>query len=189
MNRRLTLDSRMLAAAALAAIAALVVLAVTRPEPTTDVLVAAAPGAAGTPLAALDLGTRPVSDSGGLVSSVDREAMADHVLLVDIEAGTPVVASILADPATGAGVDVIGLELASEAAVHGMLEPGDSVDIYVDTVPDAPVASDVPVVGVFTDGGSLGLGDVGVLLAVDDTLALVVAATDGSAIHLVRKGR
>ena len=55
MSRRVNLDSRMLAAAGLAAITALVVLAATRPEPTTDVLVVASPAAAGTPVAALDL--------------------------------------------------------------------------------------------------------------------------------------
>lgn len=190
MNRRLTVDSRMLAAAALAAVSALVVLAVTRPEPTTEVLVASAPAAAGTPMGEIDLDTRSVADPTGLVAASTRDEFDGHVLLVDLEEGSPVTQSVLAGPETGTGVDVVGVELTSDAAVHGVLEPGDAVDVYVTSAVDGPIARGVTVVGVFTDGGSLGVGDVGVLLAVDDDLApLVVAASDGDSIHLVRKGR
>lgn len=189
MMGRLTVDSRMLGAALLAAVAALVVLAMTRPPDTTDVLVAVTPAAAGTRLGDAELTTRPVSDPAGLIPADELTSIADHVLAVDLDVGMPLVMSMLGSPEGAGVVDVVGLELRSDAAVHGVLVPGDSVDVYVTSSPDQPVARSVTVVGVFTDRGSLGVGDVGLLLAVDDELApIVVGASDAGAIHLVRRG-
>ena len=188
MMRRLTVDSRMLGAAFLAAIAAVVVLSITRPPETTDVAVVSGPVAAGTRVGEAPLALRPVSDATGLVTATDIEALTDHVLLVSLEAGTPLVRAVLDGPDADA-FDVIGLELESAAAVHGVLAPGDAVDVYLDTDPSQPVATAVTVVGVFADSGSFGTGDVGLLLAVDGELApIIVGASSGDSIRLVRRG-
>jgi len=182
-------DSRIIAAALLAAVTAVVVLSATRPPETTDVLVAAAPAAAGTRVSEIQVTTRAVTRAEGLVVAAELKAVADHVLLVDLGTGSPLITDILSSPDVTSATDVIGLELSSDAAVHGILLPGDSVDLYLTTDPGDPVAIGVAVVGVFADSGTLGTGDVGVLLAVDDEIApIVVRAAAGDAIYLVRRG-
>lgn len=183
------MDSRMLAAAALAAVMAVTVLMATAPSSTVDVLVAATPAAAGSRVDSLELERRAVLDSTGLVPAADLAEVAAHTLLIDLEPGSPLVATAIEDPQGGHGIDVVGLELPSDAAVHGALVAGDEVDVYSTSDPATLIARRVVVVAVLGDGGSLGTGDIGVLLAVDDELAptLIAAAAD-DALHLVRRG-
>jgi hypothetical protein len=186
---RLAVDSRLLGAGLLAAIAAVTVLVATRPPETTSVVVVADPVAAGTPVHAIELEERPVTDSTGLVPAADLDLFVDHVLLVDLAPGDPVFQSALSAPETASESDVMGVELPSAAAVHGALVAGDEVDVYLVSDPAVPIATSVTVVAALTDGGSLGTGDVGLLLAVDDALAAsLVEAISTDSVHLVRSG-
>lgn len=187
--RRLTLDSRMIGAALLATVAAVTVLLATRPPDTVEVVVARAPVAAGTPFASTDLEVRGFGVSDGLVLAADRDSLADHVFTINIPAGSPIPVAALDAPGSGSGIDVLGLEIPSAAAVHGDLVAGDEVDVYITTDPGAPVAQRVAVVGVLIDTSALGTGDVGLLLAVDEVLApILVEAAAAESVHLVRKG-
>lgn len=187
--RRLTVDSRMIAAALLATVAAVTVLVATRPAATVDVLVATEPVAAGTPLESVDLVSRGVTVPDGLVLAADSGDLAAHVLVIDLAAGSPIPMTALESPALGSAVDVLGIEIPSAAAVHGALIAGDAVDVYLTTDPESPIARGVVVVDVLVDSSALGTGDIGLLLAVDEALApMLVEAVAAESVHLVKRG-
>jgi Flp pilus assembly protein CpaB len=187
--RSITVDSRLLGAALLSAVAAAFVLVATRPAPTTAVLVTEVPAAAGTPVEALRLVERSVVDPTGLVPASRWEDVSGAVLAVDVGAGIPLIDSVLL-PSGSSTPDVLGIEIPASAAVHGALAPGDRVDIHLVGAGGELLAGDVPVVAVISDDGTLGTGDVGVLLAMREGLApLIVEALHGDGLHLVRSGR
>lgn len=189
MTRRFTVDTRLVAAALLAAVAALVVLSLTTPPETVGVAVTEGPIAAGVRLADAELTTRQVVDPSGLVLADELDHLSDHVIGASIGPDAPLPVSLLRGPGDGAAVDVVGLELEAHAGVHGSLEPGDGVDVYVTEPEIALVAGAVPVVDVLVDDGALGAGTVGVILAVDSDLApSIIAASASGSIHLVRRG-
>jgi len=188
------IDRRAILGVALAAVAAALVLLVTRPPTTTPVLVAGSDLPAGTPLADLDVGFRSVPDTAGLVAGDDVGELAEWSLRVPLAAGEPIVPSLLQPPAVLAASSLLSLELASAHAVLGRLAPGDLVDVYatsrssLGTSETSKVATSVFVVDAQVTPAATG-DRVALLLAVDDALAarLTAAARNGD-LDIVRIG-
>lgn len=190
MSGRFQLDVRLVGAGILAAATALVVLLLTAPPSLQSVLVTrtAAPG--GVPLRSLDVAVREVEDDSGLVLADDAGDLAGHVLVASLGAGAPIPRSLLAAPADRRTPDLLGLELDSSTAVHGLLEGGDTVDVYAAADEVSLIASGVEVIDVMIDSGSLGSGSVELVVAVEGDLApRLIAAAQAGTMHLVRRGR
>lgn len=190
-GRRFEVDLRLIAAAVAALIAGLAVAAATSPPPTVEIVTAASAVAPGVPLADLELETRETGDPGGALLASDLDAVADHVLIAPLEAGDPLLASLLAPPSDRHGT-VIGLTLRSEQAVHGALRAGDTVAVYVtrDELPPRRLASSTLVLAATQGTAGLGSTDVSLLLAVDDRLARdLIRAQHEAQLYLVRVGR
>ena len=192
-----TVDRRTLAGIAMAAVAALLVLVLTRPAPTVPVLVAGADLPAGTALETLDVTVRQVENGTGLVLGDDLGELAGWTLAIPVAAGEPLVPSALRPPAMTTRPDLLALSLDADRAVLGRLAPGDLVDVYVTWPPaefGAPpttelLASAVAIVEVQTDPAGFGTAQVDLLVAVDDDLAAsLTAARRGGDIDLVRIG-
>jgi len=189
-----TLDRRRIIGLVLAAIAALMVLALTRPANQVAVLVAGDDLVAGQPLSEEDVTVRYVANGEGLVVGVSLGDLEDWSLRAPLQSGEPLVPSLLQAPQLAAYPNVIALSLDKEHAVLGNLVAGDRVDVYrttshgFDAAPiTARVASDVYVIqaAVATDG--INSDRVDLLLAVDETLAALIAgAARGGEIDLVR---
>ena len=184
------MDTRMVAAGALAIVTAAVVAGMTAPPDTTEILVTGEPIAAGARFEDVAIDSREVRDASGLIAAPARSDFGNHVFLVDLEAGSPIVSGVLTDPEPDSTLDLIGIELAPAAAVHGAIEPGDSIDLYLLSGEGAElIASEVPVMAVHRDQQALGAGDIGLLLGVDDDIApAIAAAVEEGSIHLVRTG-
>lgn len=118
---------------ALAAVAAALVIVVTRPAPTVPVLVAGADLPAGTPLAELDVATRQVADASGLVAGNELGELSTWSLRLPIDEGEPLLPSMLQSPERVAAPDLMSLELDAAHAVLGRLSPGDLIDVYATT--------------------------------------------------------
>ncbi len=188
-------DTRTLLGIGLAALAALLVLWMTRPAPTVPVLVAGSDLPAGTPLSALDLTVRHTSDPDGLVVGDEPGELSDWVLVAPIASGEPLLPSLLRPPEVQSAPDLLALEIDESHAVLGRIDPGDRVDVYASTSrPGEPavtrlVASSVFVVDSTVSESSVNGGQVQLLLAVDDALAaaLTTAMNEGD-LDLVRVG-
>ena len=188
-------DTRTLLGIGLAAIAALLVLWLTRPAPTVPILVAGSDLPAGTPLSGLGLGVRHTADADGLVLGDSRGDLTDWVLVTPIAAGEPLLPSLLRPPETQSAPDLLALEIDESHAVLGRLSPGDRVDVYASTSrpgEDAAthlIASSVYVVDAGTSDSSVNGGRVQLLLAVDDQLAATLtSAMNAGDLDLVRVG-
>ena len=188
-------DTRTLIGIGLAAIAALLVLWMTRPIPTVPVLVAGSDLPAGTPLSELDLSVRNTTDADGLVIGDEPGELSDWVLVTPLAAGEPILPSLLRAPEVQAAPNLLALELDSAHAVLGRIDPGDRIDIYASTSrPGEPtetrlVASSVFVVDATISDSTVSGDEIQLLLAVDDTLAATLtAAMNGSDLDLVRVG-
>jgi hypothetical protein len=190
----LQFDRRTLLGLLLAVGAGALVLVLTRPAPTTAVLVAEGPLPAGIPLGDLPVGVRRVSDADGLVAADSPAGLADWTLAAPLAAGEPLVPSLLRAPERRDRPDVLALSLQRDQAVLGELQTGDLVDVYVtgDGLEGPPVArlvaADLYVVTAGpAPGGIAGSERIDLLLAVDDFLAaaLVGARHEGD-IDLVR---
>ena len=189
MRRTFSVDMRLIAAAALAGIAALIVLGVTAPPERVPVLVAGSPLADGVRLSELDTTSRRVEDPTGLISESAAAELSDHVLSVPLSPGEPILESLLLDPHEENRVDILGLDLEAPAAVQGRLSPGDRVDVYAAGPEVRLIAESVSVVAVERDTGTLGAGDIHILLAVEGDMAgRLIAASGTDSIHLVRRG-
>ncbi len=190
-----SVDRRTLVGVALAAFAAVAVLTATRPAPTVPVLVATSDLAAGVPLAELDVGVREVADPTGLVVGDDIGQLSQWVLARPVDAGEPIVPSLLRPPETVSASSTMALSLEATHAVLGRLSPGDLVDVYVTTggpgegKTTTRVATDVYLVDAVLRPSSVGEDHVDLVVAVDDPLAatLTSAAAAGT-IDLVRVG-
>lgn len=188
-------DARTLLGIGLAAIAALLVLWMTRPVPTVPVLIAGSDLPAGTPLSELDLSVRNTTDADGLVVGDEPGELSEWVLVAPIASGEPILPSLLRAPEVRAAPDLLALELDRAHAVLGRIDPGDRIDIYASTSrPGEPpetrlVASSVFVVDATVSGSTVGGDQIQLLLAVDDALAAsLTAAMNESDLDLVRVG-
>lgn len=187
-------DRRRLLGIVLAAVAAFLVLSLTRPAPTVPILVASADIQPGRPLSPDDISVRYVQSSTGLVEGTSLGELVDWSLRVPVFAGEPIIPSLLQPPELQVAPNVVALSLAPSHAVLGQLAAGDRVDIYrtMDGSPSAPgstelLASDVYVVEATLQVDGIGAGTVDLLLAVDDSLAgEIVAAERLGSIDLVR---
>ncbi len=187
-------DRKRLLGIVLAAVAALLVLVVTRPTPMVPILVASSDIQPGQPLGTQDVTVRYVESSSGLVQGTSLGELADWSVRVPIVAGEPLLPSLLQAPEILAAPNVVALSLAPGHAVLGRLVAGDRVDVYqtvggafgADTTTDL-IASGVYVVESTFDADGMNRGTVDLLLAVDDDLAArIVSADRRGEIDLVR---
>ena len=188
-------DTRTLLGIGLAALAALLVLWMTRPIPTVPVLVAGSDLPAGTPLSELDLSVKNTTDAGGLVVGDEPGELSDWVLVAPIASGEPILPSLLRPPEVQTAPDLLALQLDGAHAVLGRILPGDRIDIYASTSrPGEPtetllIASSVFVVDATVSDSAVNGDQIQLLLAVDDVLAATLAAAmNGSDLDLVRVG-
>jgi Flp pilus assembly protein CpaB len=188
-------DRRTLLGIGLAAVAATLVLLVTRPVPTAPVLVAGSDLAAGTPLAELDIDVRQVADSAGLVEGTELGDLAGWTLTVPLAAGEPLLPSLLAPPELLTAPNLIALDIEAAHAVLGRLAAGDRVDVYATEAPFGGdpvtrlVAADVFVVDARVVAAGGGRDRVELLVAVDDALAAdLTTAMRAADLDLVRAG-
>ncbi len=179
----LRMDRRTVAAAVLAAVAALLVLVLTRPAPTTPVLVAASDLAAGVPLDGAAVSVRHMSSADGLVSGDGLGDLAGWTLAAPLQAGEPLLPSMLRAPEQTSDPNLFAVAVDEQHAVLGRLAAGDRIDIFV-TWPGNGLgpavtellATDVYVVEARQDANGLaGTRDVDILVAVDDDLAFTLA--------------
>lgn len=186
--RAIRLDLRLVVASTLALVAGLAVHLATRPEPTTEVLVAAAVLPPGVPLADLEVATRSLPPLPGLVEASRLDSVAEHSLVAALAPGEPLLESLLLPP--GDLPDSVALTLDPSQAVQGDLLPGDRVDLYAsDDDGTTPIAWDVLVLSVGTAGGMAGEQVALVLAADPDLAAAIIAAAAGARIDLVRRAR
>lgn len=187
-------DRRTILGIGLAAVAAALVLILTRPPATTPILVAGSDLPAGTPLAELDVDVRTVPDAQGMVMGDDVGELAEWSLRVPIAAGEPIVPSLLQPPQVLAASNLLAIEVDSSHAVLGRISPGDIVDVYATrrstlaASETSKVAAEVYVVDAQIASAATG-EQVALLLAVDDELAarLTAAARSGD-LDIVRIG-
>lgn len=178
-------DRRRLFGVVLAAVAALLVLVLTRPAPLVPILVASADIQPGQALTDDDVSVRYVESSTGLVEGASLGELSEWSVRVPIVAGEPLLPSLLQPPEILIAPNVVALSLDPAHAVLGRLVAGDRVDIYqtatgsfdAEATTDL-IASDVYIVEsrVQTDG--INAGSVDLLLAVDDELAARIVAGD-----------
>lgn len=184
---RVRLDLRMVAAGALALIAGLAVLSLTRPPQRVDVLVAAEALPAGLPLDPSAFTNTSVEPIAGLVLADQAPELAGWTLAVDLPQGAPLTESVL-EPPPGTQPHLIAVTLDMGHAVQGQLIAGDLVDVYVtDEIETRLLAASVVVISATVGTDGLVGSDVALLLAVDDALApRLIAAMQTAAIDLVR---
>lgn len=189
------IDRRTLIGVGLAAVAALLVLLLTRPSPTVSVLVAADDIPAGRPLDQADLTTRSVGSSEGLVEGSSIGELSAWTVVAPLRAGEPLLPSLLQPPQVTEAGNLIAVAIEESHAVLGHLGPGDRIDIYV-TWPSRggePPLTELLAAGVYVaevqadTGSSISGSMVNLVLAVDDELAPRMArASRSGALDLVR---
>jgi Flp pilus assembly protein CpaB len=175
-------DRRTLTAAGLAALAALLVLALTRPVSEVDVLVASRPIAAGTPLSADSVTSRRMVSAEGLVAGDSIGELDGWLLEATIAPGEPILRSQLVDPEGSTTPSALSVSLPEAHAALGSVQAGDLVDIYV-TWPQ--VAGEARLTELLVAGVSVletrpsdepgGRRSIDILFAVDDELAPLIA--------------
>lgn len=188
-------DTRTLIGIGLAAVAALLVLWLTRPVPAVPILVAGSDLPAGRPLSELDIAVRDTADATGMVAGDSVGELSAWVLAAPLTAGEPLLPSLLRPPDVQAAPDLLALELDQARAVLGRIDPGDRVDVYATAsrAAEAPttvlIASSVFVVDASVKESTANSDKVQLLLAVDDHLAATLtAAMNGGTLDLVRVG-
>jgi hypothetical protein len=184
---RVRLDLRLVAAAALALVAGLTVLSLTRPPERVTVLVAAEALPAGVPIESLAFNESVVEPIAGLVLADQAIDLTGWTLSVSLAEGAPLTESILSPP-PGAVPHLIAITLERGHAVQGQLIAGDLVDIYVtDELETRLLAASVAVIAAEVGVEGFTGDEVALLLVVDDALApQLVAAIQKAAIDLVR---
>ena len=182
------IERRKLLGIGLAALAALLVLSVTRPEPTIPVLVAASDIPAGQPIDSSMVAIREVTSANGLVEGSGLGEIEGWTVSASLSEGEPLLPSLLRPPELLTASNLISIGVERSHAVLGRVGAGDSVDIYVtwpSSIDEAPttelLASDVFVVETSMDERSgISASDVNLVLAVDDTLAEALARASRS---------
>lgn len=192
-----SVDRRTVAAALLAAVAAALVLVITQPPDRVPVLVAGSDIPAGAVLGEADLVVRYVESAEGLVEGTGVGELESWSLVIPLNEGEPLLASVVQRPEQVAAPSLIALSLDLEHAVLGLLAAGDLVDVYAtvdasiqsDAASTTLVAEDVFVVQASVSEDPARRGRVDVLLAVDDDLAMVLAgANRAGSLDLVKVG-
>ncbi|MDP8958961.1 MAG: RcpC/CpaB family pilus assembly protein [Actinomycetota bacterium] len=195
---RMRLDRRTAMGLAAAALAAFLVLVLTRPTPMVPVLVAGADLPTGVPLGEMAIEVRRLPSAEGLVEGASVGELADWTLVTPLAAGEPLVPSLLRPPARGAAPDLMSIAVEESHAALGEVGAGDRVDVWVtwpagaqDRARTELLAEGVNVVEARQAGAGLGGGaQVEILLAVDDRLAgRLAAALRGGELDLVKVGR
>jgi Flp pilus assembly protein CpaB len=189
-----SMDRKRILGLVLAAIAALLVLLLTKPPDRIPVLIASADIAPGQALTADDVSVRYVESAEGFVQGSSLGDLDSWSLRAPIAEGEPLVPSLLQPPELREAPNVIALSLDESHAVLGRLVPGDRVDVYVTVgngLGEEPVtrlvATGVYVVESRPDGDGIGADRVNLLLAVDEALARIIAgASRSGAVDLVR---
>lgn len=179
----------------LAAVAAVLVLVVTRPPPTVPILVAGADLPAGTPLSELEIDVRQVGSAAGLVAGDELGELEEWALASPISSGEPLLSSQLRPAAALAAPDAIAIELDTGHAVLGQLSAGDRVDVYATTsLPGRPaetmlIATAIYILEARTIESTAGKDRVELLLAVDRATArALTAAMHAGDVDLVKVG-
>jgi Flp pilus assembly protein CpaB len=179
----------------LAAVAALLVLVVTRPAATVPILVAGADLPAGTPLSELEIDVRSVESASGLVAGDELGELEGWVLGAPISAGEPLLPSQLRPPEVLTAPDALALELPAANAVLGQLTAGDRVDVYATiSLPGDPtettlIASAIYILEARTIESNTSQDRVELLLAVDRATArAVTTAMHAGEVDLVKVG-
>lgn len=189
-----SVDRRRILGIFLAAIAGLLVLFLTRPEPQIAILVASNDLVAGQPLADQGVSVRYVTDAEGFVAGTGIGELAEWSLRAPIAEGEPLIPSLLQPPELLEFPNVMALSLDQKHAVLGNLVAGDRVDVYrtsaagFDAAPvTTRVAMNVYVVDARVSDDGINRDRVDLLLAVDEDLAALIAgASRGGEIDLVR---
>ncbi len=186
---------RTLLGVGLAAVAALLVLTVTRPPASVPILVAGSDLPSGAPLSDLDIAVRHVDNATGFVAGDEVGDLADWVLASPIAAGEPLLPSQLRPTETVTAPDVIAIELDTAHAVLGLLSPGDHVDIYATSTgpghaPETSlIARSVFVVDARVAESTVNQDRVELLLAVDRSIArALTTAIHAGELDLVKVG-
>lgn len=176
-------DRRTLVAVGLAALAAALVLGLTRSSQSVEVLVAATDIPAGSVLDDDLVTVRTVSSDAGLISGTSIGELAGWSVAIDVGEGEPLIASLLVDPAIAIRPSSLSISLPEAHAALGSIVAGDTVDIYV-TWPAGlgePPRTELLVSGVVVldarsaDSSIGGRREVDLLFAVDGELAPLIA--------------
>lgn len=190
----LSVDRRTLLGVALAALAGLIVLALTQPAATSPVLVAGADLEAGVPLGELALVVRHVETTEGLVIGDSVGDLADWSLRGPIAAGEPLIPSMLVPPQLSAAGSLVSVAVERDHAALGAVGPGDVVDLYLTTAvglgekTTTLLAADVFVVETSVPTTGLSQNTISLLLGVDDDLAgRIAAASRAGDLDIVKK--
>lgn len=188
MRGRIRVDLRFAVAGALALVAALLVMAVTRSPARVAVLVAGEPLPPGTLLDELPVEERLVELLPGMIVAERRSELQGRSLAVAVEAGSPILWSQLG---TGDGDPGYVVALALDEHVPPDMRPGDLVDVYLSNDQGTRrIAESVVVVDASSPGGGFAGGEMTILLSVDAPLAeRVIAATHAGSLDLVRRER
>lgn len=196
--RRLTLPAvapRTMVGVGLAAVAALLVLVVTRPPATVPILVAGENLPAGTPLSELQVDARQVASAEGFVAGDEIGELGDWVLAAPIAMGEPLIPSLLRPSAALSAPDVMAIQLDAGHAVFGQLTGGDRVDVYATmSAPGEPaatqlIASALYILDAHTAESNAGPDRIELLLAVDrNTARALTNAMHAGEVDLVRVG-
>ncbi|MDH3730647.1 MAG: SAF domain-containing protein [Acidimicrobiia bacterium] len=176
-------NKRTLVAVGLASAAAFFVLALTRPDASVGVLVAAQDIPAGAALEGDLVTSRQMAAADGLIAGTDVGELEGWALATGVAAGEPLLPSLLVDPSAVPRASSLSISIAEAHAALGSIVAGDSIDIYV-TWPSSAAASrrtELLAAGVLVleareaPDAIAGRRDLELLLAVDESLAPLIA--------------
>jgi len=192
------LDRRTLLGLGLGCLAALLVLTLTRPEPGTEVLVAAHDIPAGTPLEDTAVETRSLPDAAGMVARAAVPDLGDLMLTAPVAAGEPLLRSQVVPAELRSNPNLFALAVAETHAVLGHVVAGDRLDLFV-THPGngvTPATTELLAENIFVIEARPGENalaanpTVELLVAVDDDLAhRLAAAVRGGEIDIVKRSQ
>ena len=176
-------ERRTLVAVGLAALAAFIVLTLTRPDNSVGVLVAASDLPVGVALDADLVTVRQVADADGLVAGTAVGELEGWTLAAAIRRGEPLLPSLLVDPHAVPRPSSLSIAIPETHAALGSVAAGDIVDIYVTwpAVPGEPrttelLAPGVEVLQARPAADAIGgVRTIELLFAVDTELAPLIA--------------
>jgi Flp pilus assembly protein CpaB len=176
-------ERRTLVAVGLAALAAFVVLTLTRPDASVGVLVAASDLPAGVALDDDLVTVRQVANPDGLVAGTAVGDLEGWTLAAAIRGGEPLLPSLLVDPDAAPRPSSLSIAIAETHAALGSVAAGDIVDIYVTwpAIPGEPRRTELLAPGVEVlqsrpaSDAIGGVRTIELLFAVDGDLAPLIA--------------